>query len=340
MRDRSEPKFTRAMMVLLPLANAFRRRGGDIEAVLARHRIPAVALTDPTLLVEASVCYAATEDMADTLGDLHFGAQVAIETANKGTPGLRDAARHATTLGGFLSRVIVEVATQVDNVRYQFSATSRSASFEVQRTLRVSGPTTQVDAIGIAFYVTVIKRGLGATFDPERILVTAPTNAGLPPGLLSKRAFVRSGINGLRISFPPDWLWAPFSLDWDLAETSRGEFDPDSAAKATISHFRCVLTENIGHQDLSLNRFAAICGLHPRRVQRILAAQGTSYRKMKDAVRRSVTEDLLSNTGEPIAEIAFQVGLSGPSALDRAFRQWTGKTPSRFRAEAAPERDT
>lgn len=338
MRKRSDPKFTRAMLVLLPLTTAFARRGGDVEAILARHGIPLDALTGPTLLVEASACYAAMEDMAETLGDLHLGAEVAQEAATKGTPGLREAASHATTLGGFLSRVVVEIATQVDNVRYLLSATSEAASFEIQRTLRVSGSTTQLDAIGVVFFVTMIKLGLGNTFDPNRIIVNVPTTAGIPPGFLPKRAFITSEINGLRISFPPRWLWAPFSLDWDLAEASRGEFGSDSAGEATISYFRSVLSDNIGYHDLPLNRFAAICGLHPRRIQRILAAQGTSYRQMKDDVRRSATMDLLSNTSTPIAQIALQIGLSGPSALDRAFRQWTGKTPTRFRAESAPER--
>lgn len=322
------------MMALIPLAAAFRRRGGDAEAVLARNNLPLDALTEPTLLIEASACYAAIEDMAKSLGDRYFAAQVALEAAETGTPALRTAASHATTLGGFLARVVIEVAAQVDNVRYRLSTTSEAASLEVSRTIRVSGPTTQVDAIGVAFYVSVIKRGLGPTFDPDRIIVTVPTTEGIPKGFLSKRALMRSEINGLRISFPPQWLWAPFSLDWDLAETPRGEFDRAGAGGATLSYFRSVLTDNIARHDLPLNRFAAICGLHPRRVQRILAAQGTCYRQMKDEIRRSVTVDLLSNTSTPIAQIALQVGLSGPSALDRAFRQWTGKTPTRFRSKS------
>jgi AraC-like DNA-binding protein len=95
-----------------------------------------------------------------------------------------------------------------------------------------------------------------------------------------------------------------------------------------------LLKDNIGHHDLPLNRFSAICGLHPRHLQRILATQGTCYRQMKDEVRRSITEDVLANSSIPIAQIAQRVGLSGPSALDRAFKHWTGKTPTSFRVES------
>ncbi|MCV2880381.1 AraC family transcriptional regulator [Sedimentimonas flavescens] len=339
MDKRSAPKFTRAILVLFPLAKAFALRGGDIEALLARNRIPIGALTDPAMLVETSACYAAMEDMAETLGDPYFGATVAIETARKGTPGLREAASRALTLGDFLSRVVVEVSKQVDNVRYSLIVSPDVASLEIKRTINLSKPSRQLDAVGVAFYVTVIRQGIGGTFDPKDILVTVPTTAGLPPGFLPKQALVTSEINGLRISFPSQWLWAPFSLDWDLMEVSRGEFTPDGASEATLSYLRSVLVENIDHQDLTLDGFAAICGLHPRRVQRLLEAKGTSFSQMKDDARQSVSEDLLSNTTLPISQIALQVGLSGPAAFDRAFRRWTGKTPTGFRAESKSDQD-
>ena len=334
MRRKSDPRFTRAMHYLFPLAKASTLRGGDIETVLARNGIPLRALTDPTMLIDAAACYSAMEDMAETLDNPYFGAEVAMEIAKKGTPAFQDAASHAVNLGDFLSRAVVEVSKQVDNVRCSVSISPAIATFELQRKIRMSKPTKQLDAVGVAFYVTVLKQGIGSVFDPNDILVTVPTTAGLPPGFLPIQAIVKSSINGLRITFPSQWLWVPFSLDWDLPEVSRGEF---RAGEAALSYFRRVLTDNISDQDLPLNSFAAICGQHPRRVQRILWAKGTSYTQMKDDVRQSITKDLLSNTSLPIKEITLQVGLSSPAALDRTFRRWTGKTPSRFRSEAAPD---
>ena len=330
----SDPKFTRAMLILFPLAKAFTSRGGDIESLLVRNGISLRALTEPSMLIDAAACYSVMEDMAETLGDPYFAAKVAIETAKTGSPGIRDAASHAVNLGDFLSRVVAEISKQVDNVRYSVSISTELATFELERTIRMSKPTKQLDAVGVAFYVTVLKQGIGSVFDPNDILVTVPTTAGLPPGFLPIQAIVKSSINGLRITFPSQWLWVPFSLDWDLPEVSRGGFATERAGEAILSYFRRVLTEHIADQDLPLNSFAAICGQHPRRVQRILWAKGTSYTQMKDDVRQSITKDLLSNTSLPIAQIALQVGLSSPAALHRTFRRWTGKTPSRFRAEA------
>ncbi|WP_218837258.1 AraC family transcriptional regulator [Pseudothioclava arenosa] len=337
MSRKSDPKFTRAMLVLYPLAKAFTLRGGDIEALLARNGIPHAAMTDPTKLVDAFTCYAAMEDMAETLGDPYFGAKVAIETASKGTPAFREAATHALTLGDFLSRLVVEVPKQVDNVRHSVSVTSDAASFEVHRTVKVHKPSTQLDAIGVTLFVTLIKKGIGETFDPKDILITVPTTKGLPPGFLPKRALITSPIDGMRISFPPHWLWAPFSLDWELAALPRGEFGPDGHSEATLTYLRGMLRDNIAHPDLRLESFAAICGLHPRRVQRIMQAMGSSFSQIRDHMRQCVAEDLLSKTALPVSQIALDVGFSSPAALDRAFRRWTGRTPTQFRAESKPE---
>lgn len=338
MSKKSGPRFTRGMLILSPFAKAFTSRGGDIEALLVRNGIPVGALTDPEMLVDASACYSAMEDMAETLGDPYFGAKVAIETAKKGTPAFRDSATHALNLGDFLSRVVVEVSKQVDNVRYSVSITPGTVSFDIHRTVKVTKPSTQLDAIGVALYVTLIKKGIGETFDPKDILITVPTTQGLPPGFVPKQALITSQIDGLRISFPPHWLWAPFSLDWDLVKASRGEFAADGAKEATLSYLSGMLKDNIAHQDLTLNDFASICRMHPRRIQRILWAQGASYSQMKDDVRKSITEDLLSNTTLPIAQIALEVGLSSSAALGRAFRRWTGKRPSDFRGDLPSHR--
>ena len=188
-RTKTGPKFTRAALLILS-ATVFTRRGGEAKAVALNNHLPLEALTNPNLLIEASALYSAIEDMAAALGDPYFGASVAIEVAHRGTTTLMEAARDASTLGGFLSRAVTEVASQSDNVKYSLLVTADAASFEIQRTLRVPQGFTQIDAVGVCFYVTTIKHGLGASFDPKRLIVTAPSRDGIPPGFLPRSAFI------------------------------------------------------------------------------------------------------------------------------------------------------
>jgi AraC-like DNA-binding protein len=68
-------------------------------------------------------------------------------------------------------------------------------------------------------------------------------------------------------------------------------------------------------------------------VRRRLAEEGTSYQKLKDAVRSGLVKELLARPELAIAEIAVRAGFTEPAALSRAFKKWTGQTPARYRED-------
>lgn len=76
---------------------------------------------------------------------------------------------------------------------------------------------------------------------------------------------------------------------------------------------------------------AALMHVSPRTLQRKLGAERTSFRDVVEEARRDLTIELLDGDA-PLEQVARAVGLSGPSALVRAFRRWTGKSPSEHRA--------
>jgi AraC-like DNA-binding protein len=330
MARRTGPRFARAA-ILIPFAREFDRRGGDVIKVLSDHHIAISVMEQPEVAVEASSIYAAIEDMAEALGDRYFGAAVAVEAAHHGTPMLRDAANGAKTFGDFLTRAIKETAERVDNVRYSLLITADRANFEIQRLLSPTGSITQVDAIGAAFYVTVFRLGLHQHFDAGKIVVTTPSQEGIPPSLLPRRALMKSAINGLKISFPSDWLLAPFSLHWTSLADLQVEPISQGGRFITQIYLQEKLKEHLSQENLNLKDFCKICRMHPRSFQRFLTENGTSFRQMRDELRRAMATDLLSNSDKTIAEVAARVGHSSPAAFDRAFKRWTGETPSNYR---------
>ncbi|MFF4323409.1 AraC family transcriptional regulator ligand-binding domain-containing protein [Streptomyces sp. NPDC001568] len=76
-----------------------------------------------------------------------------------------------------------------------------------------------------------------------------------------------------------------------------------------------------------------------RTLRRALHAEGTSWRELLDAARRDRTGRLLETTALPLDRIAPLVGLSGATALVRAFTRWEGMPPGAYRSRhrhAAP----
>ncbi|MFG1349866.1 AraC family transcriptional regulator [Xanthobacter autotrophicus] len=66
-------------------------------------------------------------------------------------------------------------------------------------------------------------------------------------------------------------------------------------------------------------------------LRRRLAAEGQTYRGIKDELRRFKAEELLRTTLRPVGDIAAELGFSEPSAFHRAFRKWSGQSPGAFR---------
>ncbi|WP_432696076.1 AraC family transcriptional regulator [Marinobacterium sp. YM272] len=74
-------------------------------------------------------------------------------------------------------------------------------------------------------------------------------------------------------------------------------------------------------------------GLHmtSRNLRRKLTAEGVSFQELKDKVRRDAAIHYLSQPNLGVAEIARKLGFSEPTAFTRAFKQWTGVSPSLYR---------
>ncbi len=100
----------------------------------------------------------------------------------------------------------------------------------------------------------------------------------------------------------------------------------------TVAKLRRLLRVMITSPDCSLETVAKRMGIHGRTLNRELAAESTTFRQLREEVRRDAACQLLENTRTPINEIASIVGYGDPSCFTRAFQRWTGLGPARWRA--------
>ncbi|MGB0960232.1 MAG: AraC family transcriptional regulator ligand-binding domain-containing protein [Halocynthiibacter sp.] len=69
----------------------------------------------------------------------------------------------------------------------------------------------------------------------------------------------------------------------------------------------------------------------PRTLMRRLDADGTSFQTIKDGLRRDLAIRDLQQGEKAIEQISQDVGFSSAANFHRAFRRWTGGTPSAYR---------
>jgi AraC-like DNA-binding protein len=74
-------------------------------------------------------------------------------------------------------------------------------------------------------------------------------------------------------------------------------------------------------------------GLSLRTLHRRLAHDGLSYQSVINDLRRSVAIEFLENTRLTIEHVAERVGFSDATSFRKAFRKWTGHSPTYYRRE-------
>jgi len=83
-----------------------------------------------------------------------------------------------------------------------------------------------------------------------------------------------------------------------------------------------------------LGEIASSQNLSPRTLIRRLKHGNTSYRSIRDGVRRTLAADYLANSELTIARIAYRLGYQDSSNFGRAFRAWFGMSPGQYRRDS------
>ncbi|MFL1456813.1 AraC family transcriptional regulator ligand-binding domain-containing protein [Marinobacter sp. GN3S48] len=83
-----------------------------------------------------------------------------------------------------------------------------------------------------------------------------------------------------------------------------------------------------------LARVAATLFVSERTLKRRLQEENASFQNLVDHVRLERAGDLLKNTGMNLSQIADVLGYADAANFTRAFKRWTGTSPSHYRAQA------
>jgi AraC-like DNA-binding protein len=94
---------------------------------------------------------------------------------------------------------------------------------------------------------------------------------------------------------------------------------------------RRVLHPALLTQQASADHIAALFSIHQRTMHRRLNACSASFQKLADESRFEITRQLLENSSMKLSQIAETLDYADASAFTRAFRRWSGTTPSLWR---------
>jgi AraC-like DNA-binding protein len=102
-----------------------------------------------------------------------------------------------------------------------------------------------------------------------------------------------------------------------------------------VSRCRAQFLEQLASGEPSAEDIAQRLNMSSRTLQRKLAEADTTYLKLVDDCRRDLALRYISDPDKSITDITFLLGFSSQSAFSRAFRRWTGTSPTEQRLRTA-----
>jgi len=107
----------------------------------------------------------------------------------------------------------------------------------------------------------------------------------------------------------------------------------DCESRSTLSgQVKWLMKRHLATRRPDMRAIARQLALSERTLQRRLADEGTRFQDVLTQARRELAREYLANRQLEMADVAFLLGFDDQNSFFRAFRQWEGETPSRWRA--------
>lgn len=324
---------------------ALEARGVNPRAVFARAGVDAARFHDESARYPLSEMRRLWHEAVDVTGDACFG----LEAGQYLHPTTFHALGYAWLASHTLHEALERFVRYTRMISTGLSMRLALVGDEAELVWGMTDPSIDValpaaDAAAAALLM-MCRASCGEVFHPKRVRLVRPA----PPCLDRYEALVRAPIE----------FGAPDNvMVLDRAELERplptGNFElaqaNDEVVVRYLAHLdrhevamrvKAQLVEMLPSGRVTAKAVADALHLSVRSLQRKLAGQQTSFAQLLEDTRRELARQYVGTSRLSVGEIAYLLGFADPANFTRAFRRWTGQSPSEARAGhgAAPQAD-
>jgi AraC-like DNA-binding protein len=317
------------------ICRALEASGCDSTALLAEAGFDVKALDGPTVRCPLTQTARLWGLAVAATGDPAFGIKVASHIKQTTFHALGYGLSASSTLKEAFERVQRFCHVASDAIEYEFSRHGAEYHFVIEP----AGPVADesVDAL-VAAYLRMCRSLIGHDYSPLRIEFRRARPSGLEDFERLLRAPLQFGAARTRLVFDCEAIERP--LEGGNPELARHN---DAIALQYLAQIerdnlqgrvRDVLTQRLARGEPSQEDVAELLNMSPRTLQRKLGEGGTTYKEILDETRRVLALAYLSAPRHSVSDVTYLLGFSAGSSFTRAFRRWTGQSPSDWRAGA------
>lgn len=322
---------------LAAVPGVLRELGADPAAVLGEVGFEPRYFDDPDLPVSYAALGRVLAHAAAACRCEHFGLLV----------GMRSGAE-SVGLAGHLMTLAPDVGTALGELRHYFALHDRGGSvvLDIDADACVLGYAvieTDVEGVdhvhdlALAVGCNMMRKLCGRAWTPASVQLPRRPPRDADPWRRFFGAPVAFNAPRCAMRFAQRWLAVPVpTADRALHSLLQRHADAarDRPGTDAVWEVRRVVHGSIAEGGGHAAQVARLLGVHPRTLNRRLAAAGTTFQRVREEALHAMSLRLLGATSMPVSAAAAALGYADATAFIRAFRRWTGRTPAQWRREA------
>lgn len=185
------------------------------------------------------------------------------------------------------------------------------------------------DAFGLLILIDAVRMALGPDWKPEHFWIDpAAGNPRAYEALDSGDAHPNT--THFAFEIPKAKLGMPLQARRTAPSVDK-QLESTAPKESLIGSLTQAIESSLGSRLPVVQEAAALAGMSPRSLQRLLGRQGLSYRNLVDRIRYRHATAMLTEDNLPISEISRHLGYQSAANFTHAFRRWTNESPTAFR---------
>ena len=305
------------------------------DAVVRRAGLPPGLLTQQKILLTTEQLFAFWSAVADESGDPRVGLALGSESRVERYDPIQLAALSASSFRDAIERASrykqLTCPEEIRIVRRGADACAVEFDWSLQREAE---PPVLID-LCFAWLLSIGRRGAGAALTPIKVeFARKRRHADLYRAHFGCAIVFGAPKNAL--VFRRRDLDLPFAthnaeLLGMLAPQLEAELASRRATHTASDEVRGVVKRLLAGRRPDLDEVARALGVSVRTLQRRLGEGGITFQQVLEQARREMARHYLLQSSRDLSEIAYLLGYEDANSFFRAFHQWEGTPPGRWR---------
>ena len=335
-RDEPATLGTAEVALLLPAVQALEARAIPSGPVLAAAGLAAANLERVDERVPYARVMALWEGAASASRDPAFGIHVAATMP----PGALDLIDYLFSTGPTVvdayRRLAKYLRIYVDTVRYAVVASGALVKITRYRSGDSGAIGRQYREFIVAAFVQRGRVAAGVHWSPRRVSFGHPPHDARDEVDRFFGTAVEYGLRGDTVWLDRPTAALPLRSSDSKLSAVLGRYADSLLATAPggtgfVGLAHDAITRELSAGGVSVAKAAGRLGMSARTFQRRLKGARTSHRHLLDETRYDLASAYLSDPSVSITQLSFMLDFADVSAFTRAFKRWSGLTPSAFR---------